>query len=139
IENIRFDNSMRIAISLLALAGSFVLWVGNVIPSIGPVVLIFFGYAALQILGGWSLTQWTRYREINFAVCTVDIVALSLGVHYTGQVNSPLYFIYFMPLIIQAFHRDWALLVYYGVGGLLLYSLSIAFFVPQWSSQSLIW
>ncbi len=138
IQNIRFDNSMRIAISLLALAAAFVLWVGKAIPLIGPVFLIFSCYAVLQIFGSWCLTRWSHYRKINYAVCTVDIVALSLGVHWTGQADSPLYFIYFMPLIIQAFHRDWALLVYYGVGGLVLYSIAIFWSIPDWSSQNLI-
>ncbi len=138
IQNIRFDNSMRIVISLMALATAFFLWIGKLIPSIGPIILIFSTYSALQILGGWSLARFRHYREINYAICTVDIVALSLGVYWTGHFNSPLYFIYFMPLIIQAFHRDWALLVYYGLGGVVLYTMVVVASVTEWSSQSLV-
>lgn len=138
IENIKFDNSMRIGISLFAMAASIVLWAGRVIPTVGPVVMIFFSYAALQILGGVALTKTDKYRMVNFYICTVDIVALSLAVYWTGHSKSPLYFIYFMPLIIQAFHRDWALLVYYGVGGLILYTVAVLMATHPWSAVNIV-
>lgn len=135
LENIKFDNSMRIAISLMALITSLMLWAGGIIPSIIPVVATFCAYAGLQIGGAWLLTITRRYRAINFGLCSVDLIALSMGVYWTGAGQSPLYFIYFMPLIIQAFHRDWALLVYYGAGGMALYAIAIAVAIPVWTSQ----
>src|SRR4051812_7484847 len=80
LDNIKFDNSMRIGISLIALMVSFALWAGKVIPAIGPVVVTFLIYVTVQIVFALALTRWNRYRVINFGLCSVDLVALSWGV-----------------------------------------------------------
>jgi GAF domain-containing protein len=48
-----------------------------------------------------------------------------LSVYYTGATNSPLYFIYFIPLIVHAFHRDLGMVVLYGFGGVIFYAMAI--------------
>src|SRR5437868_1056689 len=68
LDNIKFDNSMRIGISLIALFVSLALWSGKVIPSIGPVVETFLAYVVIQIIFALTLTRWTRYRAINFCL-----------------------------------------------------------------------
>jgi GAF domain-containing protein len=65
------------------------------------------------------------------------MVALSVAVYWTGGAASPLYFIYFVPLIIQAFHRDWALVLYYGFGGVTLYTLAVLFSLGDLTSAGL--
>ncbi len=50
---------------------------------------------------------------------------MSLAVYFTGATNSPLYFVYFIPLIVHAFHRDLGMVMLYGFGGVVLYAFVI--------------
>ena len=42
----------------------------------------------------------------NFLLSGLDAVSMSLAIYWTGAANSPLSFLYFIPLIVHAFHRD---------------------------------
>lgn len=122
---IRFDNAFRFWVSTSSIAVLFGLWLGGVIKSFAPVFGVFVVYGAVQLTAAWMLNRTHSTRFIDFVVCGVDMIALSLAVYCTGGAASPLYFIYFVPLIIQAFHRDWVMILYYGFGGVLLYSFAV--------------
>src|SRR5437660_629035 len=77
LDNIRFDNTMRIGISLLALFVSCVLWMGRMIPSLGSVVFAFVCFAVAQISLAIFLTRSPHFRAINFSLCSVDLLILS--------------------------------------------------------------
>ncbi len=135
-EKIRFDNAFRIWISTSSVAVLLALWLGGVIKSFAPVFAVYLVYGAVQLAATWMLSRTHNTRSIDFIVCGVDMIALSLAVYCTGGAASPLYFIYFVPLIIQAFHRDWVMILYYGFGGVLLYSFAVVSSIVSMTSTN---
>jgi GAF domain-containing protein len=128
---IRFDNAFRFWISTSSVLVLFGLWLGGVLPAFLPVLSVFLIYGVVQLGASFALRHSRHARAIDFVVCGVDMVALSAAVYWTGGATSPLYFIYFVPLVIQAFHRDWILILYYGFGGVFLYSVAVLFSVAD--------
>jgi GAF domain-containing protein len=137
-EKIRFDNAFRIWVSTSSLLVMFGLWFGGVISTFKPVSFVFLVYGAVQAIASFMLKRTHKTRMIDFVVCGVDMVALSAAVYWSGGATSPLYFIYFVPLIIQAFHRDWVLILYYGFGGVSLYSVAVLSSLVDWRSSILL-
>ncbi len=64
-------------------------------------------------------------RVFDFVLGAMDMVSMSLAIYWTGAGNSPLYFLYFIPLIVHAFHRDSAVVMFSGFGGVGLYAVMI--------------
>ncbi len=138
LENIRFDNTIRILISIMTLAICVALWVGKVINHIAPILYVFTGYTVLELGIICFLLKSSHYRSGNLALCTVDMLGISLGIYWTGQSDSSLYLLFFIPLIIQAFHRDWTLLFYYGTGSLIMYMAVILYSAREWSAPQVV-
>jgi putative methionine-R-sulfoxide reductase with GAF domain len=134
IQNIRFDNAIRLWISCITFAACVFMWVGHVIPFLWPIFYLLVSYGAIEITATLLLAKGRFVRPINYLLCGMDLVAMSIAVRFTGNVSSPLYFLYFIPLIIQAFHRDWTMLLFYGVGGTLGYATVIFFSLSTWTS-----
>lgn len=124
-QKIRFDNSIRLLISIPTYLSCFALWMGNVIPSIIPMTVVFSGFAVIQLAVTWFFMNNLYARKFDYLMCGFDLVAMSAAIYFTGGAASPLYFIYFIPLVIHAFHRDWALVLFNGIGGSVLYALAI--------------
>jgi len=111
---------------------------GGVITNLLSVTLLFLGYSLLQF-GATQLLRKNKFsRQIDFFLCSVDLVTLSIAIHWTGGASSPLYFVYFIPLIIQAFHRDWGLTLYNGFGGVLFYAIAISLSSSHWTQIEII-
>ena len=127
IEKIWFDNIFRIWISFLTFFIVWILWIGGTLPSFKPVIAVYLLYLAVEISVTWLLLKTQRFRQMDFVLCFFDIVGVSIGIYLTGGANSPLYFLYFIPVIIQAFHRDWALILFYGFGSVIGYSVALFF------------
>ena len=127
LEKIWIDNTFRVWISNLTFVLCWILWFTGSIPQFKPLALIFVLYILLEFSATWLLLKTNWHRQIDIVLCTVDVIGISTGVYFTGGSGSPLFFLYFIPIIIQAFHRDWALILFYGFGGVLGYSASIFF------------
>jgi len=133
IEKIWIDNTFRAWLSTLTFILCATLSTMSEMISLSSVVILFSIYVVLGLAATWLLFKIRSNRFINFFLCTLDISVLSAGIHITGGTQSPLYFLYFIPLIVQAFHRDWALILFYGFAGVLGYSLAI--FLPMKSFE----
>ncbi len=125
-QKIRFDNTIRVSISVPTVAACVLLRLSHVIPTIFPIIGIFVGFSVIMMTATWLFMQTRFGRRIDFLLCVSDLIAISLTVQYTGGPSSPVYFIYFVPLIIHSFHRDFALVILNGFGGVVLYAAVIA-------------
>lgn len=137
-QKIRFDNTIRMWISTLTYILCLGLWLGGVIPSAWPVTALFILYGSLQFSCTWFFMGRSFSRIIDFVLCTTDLVIMSVAVCVTGGFNSPIYLCYFIPIIIQAFHRDWALFLYNGFGGIFFYAVAILAFVLDRSTAQIV-
>jgi len=133
-HHIRFDNMFRLWFALASVLVCFGLWVGDVIAKFSPIGILFCFYIGCQFTATWLLAKKTAARQINYFLCSIDLISLSIAVTLSGGATSPLYFIYFVPLIIQAFHRDWGLTLLYSYGAVFLYTITILLTVDNWSS-----
>lgn len=137
-EKIRFDNSFRVWIAAASFVVIFALWAGGVLPTIKPVVGVLIAYWSILYAAVVFLENTDHVRPLDFIVCTLDMIALSIAVFWTGGASSPLYFIYFVPLIIQAFHRDWVLILHYGFGGVTMYAVAVLLSLGDVTAASLL-
>jgi len=129
---------MRILISIPSLGACTVLWLAGTILSIWPVFLIFLGYGIIQIIQTVIIKRTHFYRRGDYFLSTVDLLGITLGIFFTGGINSPLFFLYFIPLIVKVFHRNWELILYNGIGGIVFYAVVILISIQgQWSQQEL--
>jgi GAF domain-containing protein len=130
-HKIRFDNTIRLWISIPAYLACIPLRLTGVLSSIIPMTVIFSSFGVLQFLGTWLFSSYKHPRRFDFFLCATDLIATSAAVFVTGGTASPLYFIYFIPLIVHAFHRDWSLVLFNGFGGVALYAVAIAHSIPK--------
>lgn len=124
-QKTKFDNAIRAWIAVPSYLACSVLWLQGAIPSLIPMSLVFGAYGTLQFLISWYFMESRHGRKLDFLFSSLDLVAMSLSIYFTGGTNSPLYFIYFIPLVVHAFHRDMGVVVYSGFGGVVLYALAI--------------
>jgi len=123
LQKIWVDNIFRFWILNLTFVLCWGLWMAGAIPNFKAIVAIYFLYFSIELGATSILLKSQRIRQIDFFLCSIDILGISAGVYFTGGSSSPLYFLYFIPIIIQAFHRDWTLILFYGFGGVISYSL----------------
>ncbi|MCG3205160.1 MAG: hypothetical protein KCHDKBKB_01879 [Elusimicrobia bacterium] len=124
-RKIRFDNAIRIWISVPTYLACVVLWIQNSVSSLASISMVFGFFGIVQYAITRLNTKLSHPRKFDFIFSSVDLVAMSLAVYFTGGVNSPLYFIYFIPLVVHAFHRDMGVVIHSGFGGVLLYALVV--------------
>lgn len=124
-QKIKFDNTIRVWIAVPTYLASLVLWVQHVIPSVIPMSLIFTIYGAIQLFTNWMFMGSRFGRKFDFIFASFDTIAMSWSIFYTGGTESPLYFLYFIPLVVHAFHRDFSLVIFSGFGGVVLYAAAI--------------
>jgi len=124
-RRIRFDNTVRAVIAAASYLACLALRAGGVIASLMPITLVFLIYAVVEVASClyFRRDRIARWQEVW--LCAIDIIGVSLAVYLTGGPTSPLYFLYFIPLIIHAFHRDWGLVLFNGVGGVVLYAIAM--------------
>lgn len=136
-QKIRFDNAIRLLISIPTYLACIALWMGGVLKSLAPMTVVFCSFAIGQILVTWFFMNNRFGRKLEFIMSTFDLISVSFAVYFTGGPGSPLYFIYFIPLLVHAFHRDWALVLFNGVGGCVLYASAILNSLKEYSSVEL--
>ncbi len=125
-QKIRFDNTVRAWIAIPSYLACYVLAARGVIPSVMPMTWVFSIYAVLQLLITSAFMNSRHGRTLDFVFASLDVAAMSLSVYFTGGMTSPLYFVYFIPLVIHAFHRDSRLVVFSGFGGVVFYAFAVS-------------
>jgi GAF domain-containing protein len=132
IERSRFDNMIRLWVGALAYGITLALWAGGVITRLLPITLVFAGYGLVEFLCFWVYLRHSFIKKIDYVLSSVDLLAVGLAYLLTGGANTPLTFIFFVPLIVHAFHHDWELILFNGVGGIVAF-LGAAL-VSQWDN-----
>lgn len=133
------DNTFRLWISVVALIGALILSGFSSIGNQKVILATFVSYAGLCITANWLYLTKKYHRQFDFVLCSLDIIGITALIYLTGRQNSPFFFIYFIPIILQSFHRDWNLILFYGFGGVLMYSLVIALDVSTYPQSELIY
>lgn len=123
-QKIRFDNTIRLWVSIPTYLVCIVLWTGGVMSDLIPMTVVFSLYVVLVFAALTVFFNLSNTRLADFCLSGLDLIAMSFSVYYTGGVASPLYFIYFVPLIVHAFHRDWGVILFNGFGGVILYGVA---------------
>lgn len=120
-EKIRFDNAFRLGIACFTLLVCFGMWLGELVQRFSPFAGLFLMYGVMQFSAS-RLSFLTRYpRGIEFFIAGMDLFAITMAIQYSGAKASPLSILYFCPLMVQAFHRDWTLVLVYGIGSVAMY------------------
>ena len=125
-QKTKFDNTIRVWIAVPTYLACALLWLQGAISSLVPMTVVFGTYGAAQFLISWLFMETRHGRKLDFLFSSLDLIAMSLSIYFTGGTNSPLYFIYFIPLVVHAFHRDMGVVVYSGFGGVILYAVAIS-------------
>jgi hypothetical protein len=124
-QKTKFDNTVRAWIAVPTFVACYFLWMNHTIPTFQPILVVFGSYAVLQFALNWIFIGSRYGRPSDFVLSGLDALSMSLAIYFTGAANSPLYFLYFIPLIVHAFHRDSAVVMFSGFGGVGLYAIMI--------------
>ncbi len=124
-QKIRFDNTIRLWVSIPTYLICAALWAGGAMADMIPMTVVFSAYVALELVSLTIFLNTKFTRAADYLLSGLDLVAMSFSIYYTGGVASPLYFIYFVPLIVHAFHRDWNIILFNGFGGIVLYGVAV--------------
>jgi GAF domain-containing protein len=136
-DKVRFDNFFRLLLSSISFVVCFVLWSFDALPNWKPILGIYIGYGIIHLVISALMLNSPYVRYLDFSVITLDLVGIAFAIFVTGGVNSPLYFLFFVPLLIQSYHRDWATIVLYGFGGMASYALVSFLAYPKVGSSEL--
>lgn len=135
-RRIRFDNAIRIWVAVPTYLTCLALWSGGAISSLLPITAVIVGYAS-AIYGTFTAFYNSRFTRLSdYSLSFLDLVAMTAAVYLTGATRSPLYFVYFVPVVIHAFHRDWNLILFSGFGGVVLYGVGVLMSLRDVSSAA---
>src|SRR5687767_4932273 len=105
-QKIHIDNLFRLAVSLISLTIAIFLWMFRVVPELRP-LLVLWGVYTLPYLTVWGIAQRTQnLRALDYLLNTLDIVCITWAIHLTGGLQSPFFYLYGVPFLVQAFHFD---------------------------------
>jgi signal transduction histidine kinase len=105
-QKIHLDNLFRLALSLATFALVSFLWTQHLFPHLHPLFCLLIGYSCGYMLI-WALLPHTTFlRPLDFLLTAFDIGGITTCIHYTGGAQSPLFYLYALPFLVQAFHFD---------------------------------
>jgi signal transduction histidine kinase len=105
-QKIRIDNLFRLAVSLTTFAIAIYLWTFRVLPSILPLGVLLAAYTCPYLLGWWLSRRLKTLRPLDYILTTLDIVGIAAAIHLTGGLQSPFFYLYGIPFLVQALHFD---------------------------------
>lgn len=135
-RRIRFDNAIRLWVALPTYLTCFALWAGGAIDSLLPMTAVILAYGFVLVAAFTAFFNLGFSRAADYVLGGIDLISMSAAVYLTGATASPLYFIYFVPVVIHAFHRDWDLILFSGFGGVVLYGFAVVVSLSNLSSAS---
>lgn len=98
----------RIAFALVSvLVGALFVWAGGLEPQPAGVFItggavVAYSSIALLVIKCAKAHQHTRIKTINSVLLALDIASLSALVHYTKGIESDLYFLYLLPIVLAS-------------------------------------
>lgn len=136
-RRIRFDNTIRMWVAVPTYVTCLALHAGGAIDSVLPITGVVLSYLG-ALFGIFTLFFNVGFTRLaDFLLAALDVVAMSFAVYFTGATASPLYFIYFVPVVIHAFHRDWNMILFSGFGGVVLYGAAVLVSMNSLSSAAM--
>src|SRR5438045_8537195 len=87
-SKISYDNLFRWWVSVFSLLVGFVLWGGDYIKSIGPIVATFLIYNLFQGFSWLSIKKRWVSEAVDFFLHAVDNVAITASIYFTGGALS---------------------------------------------------
>lgn len=121
-QKIHLDNLFRLSISLASFALGVYLWVFRFVPQIKPLAVLLVIYSVPYLLCWlWISRIKILHRVIDYSLTTWDIVGITASIYLTGGPNSPFFYLYGVPLLVQAFHFDFGQIRWNGLLSLLAY------------------
>jgi len=119
---ISHDNLIRWWVSILSLLAAFILWAGSYVQTIGPVIGLFLFYNFVQGIS-WLLVKSNHAsRGLDLALHIIDNLAITCSIHWTGGLQSTFSFLYVIPIIVEAYHKNLKGVVLNGLIGISLYA-----------------
>jgi len=115
VDKLKFDCLLRWWVSVISLLIALLLWAGRALTDIVPFLWFFGGYTLVHRLGRFLLGFIPPRKSWDYILCACDVVAITFAIWWTGRVKSPFYFLYFIPLLVQIYHRDFAMVFYKGI------------------------
>ncbi len=105
-QKIRLDNIFRSAISITTFAIAVFLWCFHTLPSLRPLIVLLVAYS-VPYLVAWALIHTLKtLRPIDYFLSTIDIIGITVAIRLTGGPESPFFYLYGIPFLVQAFHFD---------------------------------
>jgi signal transduction histidine kinase len=115
-QKIQFDNLFRLALSLVTFAIVIALWAMHVEVNLRLLTGLLAIYSVTYLLAWWLSTRTTLFlRGIDFLLSALDIFGISSCIALSGGVHSPFFYLYAIPLLVEAFHFDLDQIKWYGV------------------------
>jgi len=122
IDQLHFDNKLRLAVSLVALTISSLLHAAGHLAALLPLVWIVLLYTICYGLI-WILAARIQagILALRYLLSSVDFCAITAAVALTGGPDSPFFYLYPIPFLIHAFHFDPRMIVWDGIWSTLCY------------------
>jgi signal transduction histidine kinase len=124
-QKIHLDNLFRLVLSLTTFAISVYLWNFHLFPHLRPLFILLTAYTC-GYLTVWGISQHvSALRPFDYLLSVFDIVGITVCIHYTGGPQSPFFYLYALPFLVQAFHFDLAKIRWSGVLAIVSYMILI--------------
>src|SRR5258708_1639815 len=103
-QKIHLDNLFRLTLSLITFLVGVYLWLVHVFTEVRPLVILLVAYTVPYLLI-WSLINRVKWlRPLDYLLSIFDIAGITWCIHITGGIQSPFFYLYAIPLLVQAFH-----------------------------------
>src|SRR5437870_4880607 len=96
-SKIVYDNLFRWWVSVFSLLVGFVLWGGDYIKSIGPIVATFLTYNFVQAFSWITVKKGWVSEALDFLLHLIDNAAITASLYFTGGARSAFFFLYAIP------------------------------------------
>ena len=107
LQKIRLDSLFRLTISLTSFVLAVYLWIFSFVSDLRPLALLLAAYTVPYLAAWWLASRIEAARRLlDYALSAWDILGIACAVHLTGGPNSPFFFLYGVPFLVQAFHFD---------------------------------
>src|ERR1019366_1248715 len=94
VQQLRFDNRYRFAVSLNAFAIACLLHVSGFLPVLRPIIWVIGLYSLTYLLAGvWAAPHRPGIRGLRYGLAMMDFAAITAAVSLTGGPQSPFFYL----------------------------------------------